>query len=273
MQVTWLHVSDFHIRGGDSYDRDVVLRALVKSVQDFRERGRTPDLVFATGDIAHAGKVHEYDLATQFFDALIEAAGVDRRHLFVIPGNHDVDRDLGVGLARTLESREQADSYFNPAIPKLHLTQKQGAFLQWYNRYCDGIRALPVDSTCGPVEMVDVRGLTIGILPLHSALFCQGDDDHEKLWIGRRCLAAALDKLQTLGHPEQPPPEQLQPCRLPVPSHPSCSCAAACRRHPALASRWRGAGGPTPGAGISGQGGMGWADAVGGKGRLIFLSP
>ena len=85
MQVTWLHVSDFHIRGGDSYDRDVVLRALVKSVQDFRERGRTPDLVFATGDIAHAGKVHEYDLATQFFDALIEAAGVDRRHLFVIP--------------------------------------------------------------------------------------------------------------------------------------------------------------------------------------------
>jgi len=45
----------------------------------------------------------------------------------------------------------------------------------------------------------------------------------------------------------------------------------ASRRHPALASRWRGAGGPTPGAGISGQGGMGWADAVGGKGCLIFL--
>jgi hypothetical protein len=52
---------------------------------------------------------------------------------------------------------------------------------------------------------------------------------------------------------------------------------AACRRHPALASRWRGACGPTPGAGRSGQSGSrvaaGWADAVGGKGRLIFLSP
>jgi hypothetical protein len=46
---------------------------------------------------------------------------------------------------------------------------------------------------------------------------------------------------------------------------------AACRRHPVLASRWRGACGPTPGAGISGQGGMGWADAVGGKGRLNYL--
>ena len=32
---------------------------------------------------------------------------------------------------------------------------------------------------------------------------------------------------------------------------------AACRRYPALSNRWRGAGGPPPGAGISGQGGMG----------------
>jgi hypothetical protein len=45
----------------------------------------------------------------------------------------------------------------------------------------------------------------------------------------------------------------------------------ACRRQPALASRGRGACGPTPGAGSSGQGGLGWVDAVGGKGRLIFL--
>jgi len=199
MSVTWLHVSDFHIQGGDGYDRDVVLRALVRSVQDFRARGRIPDVIFATGDIAHAGKAPEYDIATQFFDALLEAAGVDRRHLFVIPGNHDVNRDLGVGLARTLESREQADTYFNPAHPKLHLTQKQGAFLQWYDRYFDGIRAFPIDSTCGPVEMVDIRGVRIGILPLNSALFCQGDDDHEKLWIGRRCLDVALGQLQALG--------------------------------------------------------------------------
>src|SRR5262249_51329933 len=132
-------------------------------------------------------------------DELLAAAGLERRHLFVIPGNHDIDRDRGVGLARTLGSREEADSYFNPAIPKPHLTQKQGAFLQWYNAYFAGIRTFPENSTCGPVEMIDIRGTAIGILPLNSALFCQDDNDHEKLWIGRRCLDAALAKLQTLG--------------------------------------------------------------------------
>jgi tetratricopeptide (TPR) repeat protein/UDP-2,3-diacylglucosamine pyrophosphatase LpxH len=198
MKVSWLHVSDFHIKAGDPYDRDVVLRALIASVRDFRQRGRAPDLIFATGDIAHSGKAAEYDLATSFFDDLLAAAGLKRRDLFVIPGNHDVNRDLGVGLARTLDSRELADVYFGPAVPKVHLTQKQGAFLEWHNRYFQGIRGFPQDSTCGPIEAVEIRGTRIGILPLNSALFCQDDHDHAKLWIGRRCLDAGIAKLREL---------------------------------------------------------------------------
>lgn len=193
MSVTWLHISDFHIRAGDPYDRDVVLRALVASVRDHRERGKTPNLIFATGDIAYSGKSIEYEIATTFFDALLGAAGLDRRSLFVIPGNHDVDRDLGVGLARTLESREQADAYFAPHVPKPHLSQKLGAFIAWYNEYFTDVRSFPTNSTCGPVEIVELSGCRIGIVPLNSALFCQGDDDHDKLFVGRRCLDVLQD--------------------------------------------------------------------------------
>ena len=84
-----------------------------------------------------------------------------------------------------------------------------------------------------------------------------------------------------MATPEQPPPEQLQPCRLPVPSHPSCPCAAVrAGGLPAVSSAGqplaRGVrADPRRGHQRAGwqQGGMGWADAVGGKGRLIFLSP
>ena len=100
MNLTWLHISDFHFRAGDPYDRDVVLRALVESVKRFRANSHAPDLVFATGDIAYSGKADEYKLATQFFDDLLDATGLDRRHLFLVPGNHDVDRSLVPGLAR-----------------------------------------------------------------------------------------------------------------------------------------------------------------------------
>jgi 3',5'-cyclic AMP phosphodiesterase CpdA len=78
MQVSRLHISDFHIRGGDPYDRDVVLKALVRSARDFRKQGRAPDLIFATGDIAYSGKPAEYELATKFFNDLLEAAALSR---------------------------------------------------------------------------------------------------------------------------------------------------------------------------------------------------
>ncbi|MFL5385818.1 MAG: tetratricopeptide repeat protein [Longimicrobiaceae bacterium] len=198
MAVTWLHVSDFHIREGDPYDRNVVLRALVESVRRMRENGRAPDLIFATGDIAFSGKPAEYKLATQFFDELLNAANVDREHLFVIPGNHDVDRALGVGLARKLETREEVDAYFDPKVPKVHITQKLGAFVTWHDSYFAGIRSTPTDTTCGPVVPVEVGGAKLGVLPLNSALFCQGDDDHAKLLIGRRALEPALEQLREL---------------------------------------------------------------------------
>ena len=41
---------------GTRIDRDVVLRALVASVKEFRQRGRAPDLIFGTGDVAYRGK-------------------------------------------------------------------------------------------------------------------------------------------------------------------------------------------------------------------------
>src|SRR5215831_9016687 len=166
MAVTWLHISDFHIRAGDPYDRDVVLRALVESVRHFADNGRAPDLIFATGDIAHSGKAAEYEIATAFFDQLLDAAHLNKNRLFVIPGNHDVDRDFGIGLARTLDSREQADAYFHPDRPKPHLTLKLRAWLDWHSRYFGADRAAPAASTCGPVETVEVGGFRLGILPM-----------------------------------------------------------------------------------------------------------
>jgi DNA repair exonuclease SbcCD nuclease subunit len=135
MKLTWLHISDFHVRGGDPYDRDVVLRALVKSVARYRDQGRTPDVIFATGDIAHSGKPNEYEIAESFLNELLSKARLERDRLLLIPGNHDVNRDLGVGLARTLESREHSDTYFRPDLPKPHLTQKLQAYLAWYAKY------------------------------------------------------------------------------------------------------------------------------------------
>src|SRR5258708_6677063 len=153
---TWLHISDFHIRAGDPYDRDVVLRALVQSVE---ARPEKPSVIFATGDIAHSGKPAEYEIATQFFDKLLVAAHLDRDRLFVIPGNHDVDREEAAGLARTLETREQSDAYFAKKRPAPHLDA-------YYKSHSNYFSAAPPDSTCGPVHSIPFGKYKLAILPI-----------------------------------------------------------------------------------------------------------
>ena len=200
MALSWLHISDAHFKSGDQYDRDVVLAALVRAVRGFQEQqGRRPDLVFFTGDVAHSGKPAEYDAASRFFEALLDAVGLGRDRLFVIAGNHDVDRDRAVGLARTLASREEADAYFAPGRASLHLSEAQGGFVEWYTGFFEGIRDPPV-SSCGPVEVVEAGGLRLAVLPINSALFFRGDDDHEKLCVGRRALADAVRRSRS-SHP------------------------------------------------------------------------
>jgi tetratricopeptide (TPR) repeat protein/predicted phosphodiesterase len=159
-----------------------------------RSAGRQADVVFATGDIAFSGQSAEYEVAGRFFDELLDAAGLERRHLLVIPGNHDVDRSRGVGLARTLTSREESDAYFGPGVARPQLTNKQHAFLAWYGDYFAGIRAWP-DSSCAQPEIIEAGGVRLGVMTINSALFCADDHDHAKLWIGRRALEGPLAEL------------------------------------------------------------------------------
>ncbi|ACF43030.1 SUMF1/EgtB/PvdO family nonheme iron enzyme [Pelodictyon phaeoclathratiforme] len=199
MTVTWLHISDFHIGSGDGYDTDVVLKALIRSVKRFYDTGRKPDLIFATGDIAKSGKKGEYERATVFFNDLLEAADLQRHQLFIVPGNHDVDPVNDRGLLPTLETEQKSFEYFIPGEQSLHIVKKLGAFRDWYNGYFDGIRVMPDDTTCGYVEVAEVRGVCLAILPLNSALFTKGGTgDYQKLIIGRRCLQPAIERMKVL---------------------------------------------------------------------------
>lgn len=198
--LSWLHISDIHFHASDSYSRKVVLKALIEAMAKFRRDGQhRPDLIFVTGDIAQSGSSAEYERATEFFDALLSAAELDKSKLFVVPGNHDVDRILGEDLARSLADAGRAERFFSPDKPKPHITVKQGAFAQWFDGYFAGMRAFPRTSTCGPVEIVAVNGRKIGILPLNSALFCQDEHDHSQLWLGRQAVDEALEQLRAHG--------------------------------------------------------------------------
>ena len=104
--ITWLHLSDLHYQQNDKYNRRVVLDALWQDISQ-RTTRISPDLenidfISVTGDIAYHGESKEYDLAIKdFFQPLLEAANpVDNSRLFIVPGNHDIDRKAITTLAK-----------------------------------------------------------------------------------------------------------------------------------------------------------------------------
>lgn len=54
--------------------------------------GEIPDVIIVSGDIAYSGNKIEYSFAREWLSELCNVIGADYRSVFVIPGNHDVDR-------------------------------------------------------------------------------------------------------------------------------------------------------------------------------------
>ena len=93
-----LHVSDIHFRhpfceGNDDPDVYVRSELTAHARAQIRDLGDV-DVILVTGDIAFCGIGPEYDAATKWLEDLATSVGCNKRRIYVVPGNHDVDRNV-----------------------------------------------------------------------------------------------------------------------------------------------------------------------------------
>ena len=106
VKMLLLHISDIHFKQTEVGQPDDPNRALrndmIRDVRRMRARiGRPADGILLSGDIAFAGKAAEYDYAYAWLEnELCPAAGCSIEDVFIIPGNHDVDRAAEIGPAQ-----------------------------------------------------------------------------------------------------------------------------------------------------------------------------
>ena len=75
--LTWLHLSDLHMRRDALDDLRVVLRALWDDLPTQIEKaGGKLDFIAFTGDISYSGKEEEYKLAEELFKRIDEQPGL-----------------------------------------------------------------------------------------------------------------------------------------------------------------------------------------------------
>lgn len=188
-----LHISDFHAREDRRYDADVVLsRFFADIAQEHADQAFT-HLAF-TGDLTFSAAPAQFELAReQLIDRLLKITGLCDDDLFIVPGNHDVDRELIEGFAekglRTISKRDEVNSVIgNPVLLEQHAARVMRGV-----KFCGqfGRKSLELETTLGATHRLFSGGRTVTITRLNSAWRASGDEDdgeHRYLLVGEREL-------------------------------------------------------------------------------------
>lgn len=94
--LVFLHLSDIHFsrRASTAYDPDLDLRReLVADALRMKAKVNFCSGILVSGDIAFSGRSDEYSKARDWLREICHTLGCSEEAVWVIPGNHDVDRD------------------------------------------------------------------------------------------------------------------------------------------------------------------------------------
>lgn len=202
--VTWLHLSDLHFRESRTYDENIVLKALLKDVDErIKKDSLQPDFVVVTGDIAFSCQPSEYDLARTFFDELLTKTGLSKNRLFLVPGNHDVNRKLITAGAKavgaSLKDRNSVNTLLvTPSDRRLLFSRFEG-YAAFVNSYFAGSMNFD-DEQYFYVHALRLDDTTIALLGINSAWLAASDEDKAAgLVIGERQVRSALEAAEKTG--------------------------------------------------------------------------
>jgi predicted phosphodiesterase len=97
-----LHLSDFHFSKKSEWESTPVLNELVSDLSNLMDEKLNPDLVVISGDITQGGKKADFNKALQWIEKrLIPTLGINNKQLFLVPGNHDLER---IGREKTTKA-------------------------------------------------------------------------------------------------------------------------------------------------------------------------
>jgi predicted MPP superfamily phosphohydrolase len=203
MEITWLHISDIHFYPKTEWRDSTTRSGFLTYLKDAFDRNDSlrPDLIFCTGDIAYgetgwSSLINQYGQAQKFFDELLHVCGrggkpLSKDRLFVVPGNHDVNREnINAHAQKTLtewaKTPKDHASTINQDINDRtkefkEAVQRLSEYAQFVEEYLPSQHD-PNERHCY-TKIVDIKGLKVGIAGFNSAWTCAGPEDDRTIWL------------------------------------------------------------------------------------------
>lgn len=191
MNFRWVQISDVHFSHTDFQTKRMRSR-LFDLLNTIKSKGSI-DCLFITGDITD--KSSTYDEATkQFVEGLVNTLEIkDRTKVFIIPGNHDVDRNIPLGrpmLLKGLFSNYKNYNSLNKEINDLRegLIKAQEKFFEFYKEIKE------CEYPQSKVHFVTQVNDKMNVINLNTSWLCGFDGEDENLFLGIENLFDILEE-------------------------------------------------------------------------------
>lgn len=202
--IKWIHFSDLHFN-----KTNINTRLLRDSIRSFLTENQIKcDYAFFSGDLRNAPDHCFQKDSVKYLRELCEAVNVSPDHFFMVPGNHDVDREIekrDQAVKRILDNHGSEKGYYNTDEGKIKesdlrdIKTGQKQYLEIIEEFYEG-NPERIEKYKGTSHFL-VETEDFNIIHLDSTLvYTKGQD--ESLVIGTDLLYDLLEKVDQ--HPELP---------------------------------------------------------------------
>ncbi len=195
-----LHISDLHISTSNNFDRSVVLAPLLKRVEKDFESGLRPEIAVVTGDIAYNGLKDEYELAKEFFDDLLVAINLPKEQFFIVPGNHDVNRDrYRKSDIPSYKTMKDLNDELENEEDRSDLMKGMKEYFHFIETYYPHLKSSYPGLIPFVTNYIAKCGKHFGLVGLNSAWMCRKSPDTGEIAIGEYQVKKAIEGLKQSG--------------------------------------------------------------------------
>ena len=200
-EFSWLLISDLHLASDyATWDQSVVLRDLVRDIPIQSQNHPAIKFIVVSGDLAYGGKREQYSLVESFLDDLVSAVQLTRSDVFIVPGNHDIDRDIQKltfhGARSQFTSANNVERFLSCPDERASLLSRLCAFNEFESCFCANIEREFTPDRLAYISRRLVDGLPLGIVGLNSALACGNEDDDRKIVVGDHPIIDIVEKIR-----------------------------------------------------------------------------
>jgi len=175
------------------------------------EHGLNPDVVFFTGDLAFSGQKEQYAQVGKWLDEVLDACSLpgQRNRLFIVPGNHDVNRNAikkpdfvheqYKAFAKALLDSDEYDEinkFLRDDEHKKWALKKFDDFARFIDEFFADEEIRFSSGKCFSVRLIDKGEHKIVVIGLNSAWLSFEDNEQGRLLVGEQQVCDALEEAQ-----------------------------------------------------------------------------